>query len=80
MWFSAVLHVADESGSALVHGVASVTADRLAPNCRVFGRLLYLALGQEGHPGGTLLGTLLQVAWSRLFTFLLRRLAVPGFR
>ena len=37
VWFSAVLHVADESGSALVHGVASVTADRLAPNCRVFG-------------------------------------------
>ena len=49
VWFSAVLHVADESGSALVHGVASVTADRLAPK-RVFGSLLFLALGQEGHP------------------------------
>ena len=45
-----------------------------------FGRLLFLALGQEGHPDGTLLGTLLHVAWSRLFTFLLRWLAVPGFR
>ena len=42
VWFSAVLHVADESGSSIVHRV------------------------------GTLLGTLLQIAWSRLFTFLLR--------
>ena len=78
VWFSAVLHVADESGSALVHGVASVTADRLAPK-RVFGSLLYLTRARRPS-GWYTVGTLLQVAWSRLFTFLLRWLAVPRFR
>ena len=47
---------------------------------KVAGRLLHIALGEEGHPGGTLFGTLLHAPWSRLFIFFIRWLAVPGFR